>query len=367
MGRQGRVCRDSFGSGPDCLKGVAMGNEPLFLGKPVRPLVLGGGSWGTALAFHLASKGLPVTLWVRDETLCAMISSDRENRVYLPGAIFPKSLDVTSNIEKSLSEASFIVLAIPCQGVRETMKTLSSLGAPRLPIVSDTKGIEQKSLRMVSEIVSECYLSDPDQYAVLSGPSFAKEVVRNSPTAVVVASRSQVMAKETQSLFNTNYFKVYTRADVKGLEICGALKNVIALAAGISDGMGLGANSRAALLTRGLAEMTRLGVALGANATTFSGLGGVGDLYLTATGEQSRNRTVGVRLGRGEKLEDILRDLGQVAEGVTTAQSAHMLALGHGVDLPVTRAVYRLLYEEASLVEVLRDVMDRPMKDEEEF
>ncbi|EQD35254.1 glycerol-3-phosphate dehydrogenase (NAD(P)(+)) [mine drainage metagenome] len=175
------------------------------------------------------------------------------------------------------------------------------------------------------------------------------------------------MAKETQALFNTNCFKVYTRTDVKGLEVCGALKNVIALAAGISDGMGLGANSRAALLTRGLAEMTRLGIALGAKATTFSGLGGVGDLYLTATGEQSRNRTVGVRLGRGEKLPDILRDLGQVAEGVTTAQSAHMLALRHGVDLPVTRAVYRLLYEEATLVDVLRDVMDRPMKGEEEF
>lgn len=344
-----------------------MDKDPLFFGKPARPLVLGGGSWGTALAFHLASKGIPVTLWVRDETLCAMISADRENRVYLPGAIFPESLKVSSDLSGSLNAASFIVLAVPCQGIRVTMETLSALGEPRLPIVSGTKGIEQGSLRMVSEIVSECYSQNPDHYAVLSGPSFAKEVVRNSPTAVVVASHSPIMAKETQSLFNTNYFKVYTRTDVKGLEVCGALKNVIALAAGISDGMGLGANSRAALLTRGLAEMTRLGIALGAKATTFSGLGGVGDLYLTATGEQSRNRTVGVRLGRGEKLPDILRDLGQVAEGVTTAQSAHMLALRHGVDLPVTRAVYRLLYEGATLVEVLRDVMDRPMRDEEEF
>ena len=344
-----------------------MDKDPLFLGKPARPLVLGGGSWGTALAFHLASKGLPVTLWVRDEKLGAMIASDRENRVYLPGAIFPESLNVSSDLSASLENTSFIVLAIPCQGVRETMSLLSSLGHTGLPIVSGTKGIEQGSLLMVSEIVSECYGSSPEQYAVLSGPSFAKEVVRNSPTAVVVASHSPAMAKETQSLFNTNYFKVYTRTDVKGLEICGALKNVIALAAGISDGMGLGSNSRAALLTRGLAEMTRLGVALGAKPATFSGLGGVGDLYLTATGEQSRNRTVGVRLGRGEKLPDILRDLGQVAEGVTTAQSAHMLALGCGVDLPVTRAVYRLLYEDATLKDVLRDVMDRPMKDEEEF
>jgi glycerol-3-phosphate dehydrogenase (NAD(P)+) len=296
-----------------------------------------------------------------------MIASDRENRIYLPGAIFPESLVVSSSLRESLEAANFIVLAIPCQGVRATMESLSALGESRLPIVSGTKGIEQGSLRMVSEIVSECYSSNPDHYAVLSGPSFAREVVRSSPTAVVVASHSQTMAKEIQLLFNTNCFKVYTRTDVKGLEICGALKNVIALAAGISDGMGLGANSRAALLTRGLAEMTRLGVALGAKATTFSGLGGVGDLYLTATGEQSRNRTVGVRLGRGEKLPDILRDLGQVAEGVTTAQSAHMLAMRHGVDLPVTRAVYRLLYEGATLVDVLRDIMDRPMKDEEEF
>ncbi len=337
------------------------------LGDPVRPLVLGGGSWGTALAYHLASKGLPVSLWVRDKALCAMLASDRENRIYLPGASFPPNLSVSDDLGAQVEQASFIVLAIPCQGVRKTMQRLSTLSPRPLPIVSGTKGIEQGSLRLVSGIVADCYDPDPDHYAVLSGPSFAREVVRKAPTAVVVASHSRSLARDLQQLFNTNRFKVYSRTDVRGLELCGALKNVIALAAGISDGMGLGPNSRAALLTRGLAEMTRLGIALGASATTFSGLGGVGDLYLTATGEQSRNRTVGVRLGKGEKLTDILKDLGQVAEGVTTAQSAHMLAQKMGVDLPVTRAVYRLLYENATLEDVLREVMERPMKEEDDF
>lgn len=337
-----------------------------LLGDPPHPLVVGGGSWGTALAIHLAEKGLPVFQWIRDPILASDIRATRENRVYLPGMTYPATLSVTDSLEEGLSGSSVVVLAVPCQAVRPVAIHLRSLMKKPLPLISGTKGIERETHALVSSIIRDVYSDDPGLYAILSGPSFAKEVAKHLPTAVVIASSSERLAREGQSLFNAPTFKVYTRHDVIGTEVGGAMKNVIALAAGISDGMELGANSRAALLTRGLAEMTRLGVRLGADRRTFSGLGGVGDLFLTATSELSRNRRVGIQLGRGEPLPETLKEVGQVAEGVPTAQSAYEFSKELGIDLPITRAVYRILYEGAGLSDTLRSLMSRPSKAEED-
>jgi glycerol-3-phosphate dehydrogenase (NAD(P)+) len=339
---------------------------PRLLGDVPRPLVVGGGSWGTALALHLSEKGLPVCQWVRDPILASDIRATRENRVYLPGMTYPATLLVTDSLEEGLSEASIVVLAVPCQAVRPVVTRLRALMKEPLPLVSGTKGIERGTHALVSAIVRDAYSDDSDVYAILSGPSFAKEVAKRLPTAVVVASSSERLAREAQALFTAPTFKVYTRHDVIGIEVGGAMKNVIALAAGVSDGMELGANSRAALLTRGLAEMTRLGSRLGADRKTFSGLGGVGDLFLTATSELSRNRRVGIQLGRGESLPETLKEVGQVAEGVPTAQSAFELSKELGIDLPITRAVYRILYEGVGLSDTLRSLMSRPSKAEED-
>lgn len=336
------------------------------IGASPSPLVLGGGSWGTALAVHLSLAGWPATLWVRDPILAQDIARTRENRVYLPGIPLPESLDVTPDLEKALSRASLIVLAVPCQSCRQVLSRISGILPSPLPLAGTTKGIENDTMETVSEIVRETYSPEPSDYAILSGPSFAREVVQKKPTAVVAASTDSALARDIQHLFNTPWFKVYTRRDVRGIEIAGAMKNVLAIATGISDGMGLGDNARAALITRGLAEMTRIGVKLGADPLTFSGLAGVGDLLLTATGEKSRNRRVGLRLGEGHPLATILVELGQVAEGVTTAASAHALAQKTGVELPITRAVYRILYEKADLGATLSTLMRRPLRSEEE-
>jgi glycerol-3-phosphate dehydrogenase (NAD(P)+) len=340
--------------------------EPVFSRASLSPLVLGGGSWGTALALHLGWGGDPVVQWVRDPILAKDIRQTRENRVYLPGVSYPSSLRIENDLEAALEGARLLVLAVPCQAVREVLEKVRALLPAPLPLIGGTKGIERKTHMLVSAIVREVYSENPETYAVLSGPSFAREVVRKLPTAVVLASPSPRLAREAQKLFSGPSFKVYTRQDVIGLEVAGAMKNVMALAAGISDGMQLGANSRAALLTRGLAEMTRLGVRLGAHPQTFSGLGGVGDLMLTATSELSRNRRVGVLLGQGNSLPEVLREVGQVAEGVPTTQSAHELAKEILVDLPITTAIYQILYEGSGLEETLQSLMSRPSRSEEE-
>jgi glycerol-3-phosphate dehydrogenase (NAD(P)+) len=284
----------------------------------------------------------------------------------LPGIPLPDPLLVTSDLHKALEGASLLILAIPCQAARSVLALVREhLGTP-LPVIGATKGIEKKNLALVSEIMAGSYSPDPADYAILSGPSFAREVVKQMPTAVVTASRDSHLALDVQRLFNSPWFKVYTRRDVRGIEVAGAMKNVLALAAGISDGMGLGDNARAALITRGLAEMTRLGLRMGADPLTFSGLAGVGDLLLTAMGDKSRNRTVGFRLGQGAALSNILTYLGQVADGVPTTQSAHELSIRYKVDLPITDAVYRILYENADLKKTLVELMSRPLRSEEE-
>ena len=336
------------------------------IGAIPTPLVLGGGSWGTALAVHLALAGWSPTLWVRDPILAQDIARTRENRVYLPGVLLPETLSITPDLNEALSGASLLVLAIPCQSCRQVLSHVAANLPRPLPLAGATKGIETTTLATISEICREVYSPDPGDYAILSGPSFAREVVEKKPTAIVSASPDPELARDLQHLFNTPWFKVYTRRDVRGIELAGAMKNVLAIATGISDGMRLGDNARAALITRGLAEMTRLGVRMGADPLTFSGLAGVGDLLLTATGDKSRNRRVGLRLGEGHSLSSILLELGQVAEGVTTAASAHALAEKMGVELPIARAVYRILHENADLGRTIADLMRRPLRSEEE-
>ncbi len=337
------------------------------IGRTPSPLVLGGGSWGTALAVHLAMAGSSPTLWVRDPILAQDIVRTRENRVYLPGILLPENLTVTPDLEEALSRATLLVVAIPCQSCRQVLSRVSEILPRPLPLAGATKGIETTTLATVSEICREVYSPDPSDYAILSGPSFAREVVEKKPTAIVSASPDPNLASDLQHLFNAPWFKVYTRRDVRGIELAGAMKNVLAIATGISDGMRLGDNARAALITRGLAEMTRLGVRMGADPLTFSGLAGVGDLLLTATGDKSRNRRVGLRLGEGHPLASTLVEVGQVAEGVTTAASAHALAEKVGVELPIARAVYRILHENADLGTTLSALMRRPLRSEEEY
>ena len=348
-----------------------MTSEPLDsfvrIGKDPAPVVLGGGSWGTALAGHLAAAGWPTTLWIRDPILAQDICRTRENRVYLPGIPLPDSLSVTSDLHAALETATLLVLAIPCQSCREVLSTARNHLSTPIPVIGTSKGIEQGNLSLVSEIVAESYSPSATDYAILSGPSFAREVIKKAPTAVVAASADSVLASEVQRLFNTRWFKVYTRRDVRGIEVAGAMKNVFAIATGIADGMGLGDNARAALITRGLAEMTRLGLRMGAEPLTFSGLAGVGDLLLTAMGDKSRNRTVGLRLGQGGELRTILTELGQVAEGVTTTESSFELSIRYAVELPITRGVYRILYEKADLRETLAELMSRPLRSEEDL
>jgi glycerol-3-phosphate dehydrogenase (NAD(P)+) len=289
--------------------------------------VVGAGSWGTSIAQLLAEKGYPVRLWVYEPELCEIIRQRRENTYYLPGYRLHDNITPYTNIEEVVKGRRFVVMVVPSHVYRSVALQMIPFIEDEVIIVSATKGIENESLLTMEGIWKE--ILPPDKkihFACLAGPSFAKEVIRKVPTAVTVASREEDVAKKVQILFATEYFRVYTSSDVVGLELAGAIKNVIAIAAGMCDGMGFGHNTRAALITRGLAEMARLGVRLGAHPLTFSGLAGIGDLLLTCTGDLSRNRTVGYLIGQGKKLEAILSEMRMVAEGVKTAKSVYFLA-----------------------------------------
>lgn len=308
--------------------------------------VVGGGSWGTTLAALLLKRGHRVRLWVREPEVAERIRVEGENRTYLPGIRLPDGLQVTTELHEAVVDAEVVVSVVPSQFVGTVIREAAPAVRPDALVVSASKGIETTTLRTCSQVLADILPADQaERLAVLSGPSFALEVAQERPTAVVVASRSPEAALRAQQLFQTGYFRVYTNADVLGVELGGALKNVIALAAGAAAGLGLGHNTLAALITRGLAEMTRLGVAMGAEAATFAGLAGLGDLVLTCTGELSRNRTVGCRLGRGEPLHAILRDMRAVAEGIHTARAAHALAEKHGVEMPISEEVYAMITE----------------------
>lgn len=326
--------------------------------------VLGDGGWGTALALVLHANGHDVTLWGRSPEKMEAIRKTREN-IYLKGVTIPADLKLESDPEAALKNTELVVLAIPSQFMRTTMsRFMNILEVGKYPIVDVAKGIENLSLKRMSEVFEELF-GETDQYVVLSGPSHAEETARGVPTAVVAASRNISAAKKVQEIFMSETFRVYTTDDVTGVELGGALKNVLAIAAGICDGMSFGDNTKAALMTRGIAEMARLGNVLGGKKETFAGLSGVGDLIVTCMSKHSRNRFVGESLGKGLSMEKIREIMGgAVAEGVKTAVSAWQLADKHGVEAPLINAVYNVLYHDLAPEKAVCDLMTRSAKQE---
>lgn len=327
--------------------------------------VIGAGSWGSALANLLAREGVDVHLWVREDDVYNQIKKERINGPFLPDVKLDSNLKPAKTFEEALFDKELVLMVVPSHVFREVLTNLKPHLVEGVSIISATKGIENDSLMIMSQvaedILPEAYLKD---FACLDGPSFAKEVGRKFPTAVTIACSDPDQAERLQQLFNTDYFRVYASQDVIGVQLGGALKNVIAIAAGAADGLEFGHNARAALITRGLAEITRLGVAMGANPLTFSGLAGMGDLVLTCTGDLSRNRTVGFKIGKGMSIEEITASMNMVAEGVKTTRSTYELAKKIGVDMPITTQVYQILYEGKNPKEAVRELMSREPKAE---
>ncbi|MEL6180707.1 MAG: NAD(P)H-dependent glycerol-3-phosphate dehydrogenase [Myxococcota bacterium] len=327
--------------------------------------VIGAGSWGTALARLLAVKGYDVRMWVYEPDLVTTINTTHENTLYLPGFTLPDNLIATHDLREALTDRDMILQVVPSHVVREVMTQAAPHIPVGVPIVSASKGIENESLMLVNEILEEVLPIRCHPYlAYLSGPSFAKEVAADKATAVVIASYSKQLAQKLQYAFHTPTFRTYTSHDVIGIEVGGALKNVIAIAAGAAAGLGLGHNAMAGVITRGLNELTRLAVRKGANALTLSGLAGMGDLVLTCTGNLSRNRTVGYKLGQGLTLEQILSEMNMVAEGVKTSKSVHDLAHQLGVEMPISEQVYQVLYADKSAKQAVHDLLARDLKAE---
>jgi len=325
--------------------------------------VIGAGSWGTSLANLLAGKGIDVHLWVREDEVFNQIKNERMNKVFLPDVELNPRLKPVKTFEEALSGKELILMVVPSHVFREVLTNIKPHLRGGISFISATKGIENETLMIMSQVAAsilpEEYMED---FACLDGPSFAREVSKKFPTAVTIACGNLDHAERLQRLFNTEYFRVYVSQDVIGVQLGGALKNVVAIAAGAADGLKFGHNARAALITRGLAEITRLGVAMGANPHTFAGLAGMGDLVLTCTGDLSRNRTVGFKIGKGMSIEEITGSMNMVAEGVKTTRSTYELAKKMGVDMPITTEVYRILYEGKSPKEAVKSLMTRELK-----
>lgn len=327
-----------------------------------RLCVLGAGSWGTALAVALQSRFDSVRLWARHPERAAQMAEAHENRRYLPGLRLPQNVDVSWDAAFTLEGADIVLSVVPSRHVRALFELIEPHLSGEVKLVSATKGLEEGTLRRMSQVIGEIAPNHP--VAVLSGPTFAKEIAAGEPAAVVIASENIALAEEMQRAFATPALRLYASDDVTGVELGAALKNVIAIGAGICRGLGLGSNSVAALVTRGLAEITRLAVTMGGNPRTLSGLAGLGDLVLTATGDLSRNRFVGVQLGQGHKLEQILARMTMVAEGVSTCRSARQLGIEKDVDLPIVNKMYEVLYESKDPQRAIRELMDRPLTTE---
>jgi len=323
--------------------------------------VIGAGSWGTTLAALLAGNGHDVTLWVYEKDLAERMKETGVNDVFLPGYDLPENLKISNDIHDVLNNAKYILSVIPSQHTRAVFSPVTECIDKDAVIISASKGIEKGTLLTVSEIFGELVGRNS---AVISGPSFAREVIEKKPTAVTVACDDKDAGIELQRLFSNEYFRVYTNPDMMGAELGGALKNVMAIASGISDGLGLGSSTRAALITRGLAEMTRLGVVMGAKEKTFGGLSGLGDLVLTCTGTLSRNYSVGSRLGKGEKLDDIISSMRMVAEGVATSESAYELAKMHNVEMPIIEQIHEVIKNGKDPMGAVRELMTRSLKSE---
>lgn len=327
--------------------------------------VVGAGSWGTALAHLLAGKGLNPMLWAYEAELCDQIGENRENRLYLPGVKLAPGIAVSTDLATVVSEKDIVLMVVPSHLMRSVSEQMKGCLAEETIVVTASKGIENKTHLTMSGVLAETLPSvDPDYLAAISGPSFAREVATDIPTAVTVAAREAETGRFLQQVFSAPVFRVYTHNDIIGVELGGALKNVIALASGIIDGLGLGLNTRAAMITRGLAEIRRAGIALGADPHTFSGLAGVGDLLLTCTGNLSRNYTVGKKLGQGMTIDEILSEMRMVAEGVKTAKSVYNLSRKLGVEMPICNEVHAVIYEGVSARDAVFRLMTRSLKDE---
>lgn len=331
----------------------------------MRIAVLGGGSWGTALAKLLSESDHETSMWVHNPEVCATVREKRENTVYLPGFPLPAKLEVTNSLAEALEGVDLVVYVSPSHVAREIMTEARPVMPAGVPVVSASKGVEEGTLRRMSQVIAEA-LGRPDLglVASLSGPSFAREVAGRMPTAVTAAAVRQEVAELVQKAFSAPSFRVYTSNDLIGVELGGCVKNVIAIAAGVSDGLGFGSSTRAALVTRGVAELSRLVTKVGGDARTVAGLSGVGDLVLTCTGDLSRNRSVGLRLGKGEKLADILRDMRMVAEGVKNSNTICALAQRAGVEMPIADQIRLLLHEGKPARQVVGDLMSRQVKPE---
>jgi glycerol-3-phosphate dehydrogenase (NAD(P)+) len=327
--------------------------------------VIGAGGWGTALALVAARAGHRVRLWAHSAEVASLLRLERENKIYLPGFVLPDSVEPADDIAEALAVAEIVLTVTPSHVCREVYLQMLDHARPQMIFVNASKGIEVESGMRMEEVVRDV-LKDrfEPRYVALSGPSFAIEVAKGEPCAIVAASRAPEWAEVAQETLSTGRFRIYTNSDVVGVEIGGAIKNVMAIATGAVNGLGLGYNSAAALVTRGLAEMTRLAVRLGGRAETMAGLAGLGDLVLTCFGALSRNRHVGYELGRGRKLEEIIGETREVAEGVKTARSAHELAARLRVEMPITEGVYQMLYEGKSPGQLMVELMERPLKSE---
>jgi len=329
----------------------------------MKACVIGGGSWGSAFALYLGRLKVRTKLWVRETDILETLQKTRENKTFLPGHVFPAPVSFYHDLPEAVVSTDVLFVAVPSQFCRGLYAEIAPCLAADRIVVSLTKGLEQKSLMRMSQVMEEVfYPYRKPRLAVLSGPSFAKEVAKGNPTAVVVASKDSECARKVQHLISSMTLRAYSSSDVTGVELGGALKNVIAIAAGISDALECGLNTKAALMTRGLVEINRLGTHLGARRETFSGLAGMGDLILTCTGEQSRNHYVGSELGKGRSLRAILSRMKMVAEGVRTTLSAHHLARRENVEMPISEEVYQVLYKNKSPRKAIEDLMSRALK-----
>lgn len=329
--------------------------------------LFGAGSWGTALAVHLARSGRSVTLWARRPEAAAALQQTRRNPRYLPDAEIPASVTITSDLAAAAAASDLWALAVPSQVLRHVAADLAPHVRPNVAVVSLAKGIENDTLMTMSQVLHDVLgdaLGDAERIGVLYGPSHAEEVAEERPTTVVAAAPHPAVAERIQDAFMTDRLRVYVNTDVIGVEIGGSAKNVLAIAAGISDGVGYGDNAKAALVTRGIAEIRRLGLALGAEPQTFAGLAGIGDLVVTCMSRHSRNRHLGEQIGRGQTLDDVLDRMDMVAEGVRTTQSIHDLAQRHGIEMPITEAVYKILFEGKRPHEMVEALMTRSAKRE---
>ncbi len=330
--------------------------------KPIA--VLGAGSWGTALSVQFARVGRPTLLWGRDEASLAEMAAERENRRYLPGVPFPDRLIIEPDLDRAVTQSHDILVVVPSHAFRDVLNELASRLSASHRLAWATKGFEQETGKLPNQVAREV-LGDKLPMAVLSGPTFAREVGAGLPSAMTIASSDEAFARELAEDLSGEHFRVYTSTDIIGVEVGGAVKNVLAIGAGLSDGLGFGANTRIALITRGLAEMMRLGVALGADRATFMGLAGMGDLVLTCTDDQSRNRRMGLSLAAGKTVEAAQKEIRQVVEGVQAAKAVWRVAQRLGVEMPITEQIYRVIYEKLPPREAVNNLMARALKSEQ--